>query len=147
MILTHPGRGASPGTVVIMSRAAREMPQEVSQVSLVPPPASTARALGTLESALGYLAAADATALGAEEQARCLLALERVSSAPASRMAARSSALIAAVAARWCSLPGGWGALGPAGHRARGDGAWLSQRLSQRACTRVYVQTRARGVR
>ena len=41
------------------------------------PPASATEALGMLESALGYLSAADATALAAETQARCLHALER----------------------------------------------------------------------
>jgi hypothetical protein len=41
------------------------------------PPASATEALRMLESALGYLTAADATALAAETQARCLQALER----------------------------------------------------------------------
>ena len=56
------------------------MPEEVSQVSTVPPPASTAQALGMLRSAMGYLAAADATAMAAETQAQCLQALEQVNS-------------------------------------------------------------------
>ena len=62
------------------SAGPRAVPEEVSQVSqavTVPPPASTAQALGMLQSAMGYLAAADATAMAAETQARCLRALEQ----------------------------------------------------------------------
>jgi len=68
------------------------MPEEVSQVSLVPPPASTAQALGMLESAMGYLSAADATAMAAQNQAQALMALERVTSMGT---AARASILAA----------------------------------------------------
>jgi hypothetical protein len=56
------------------------MPEEVSQVSTVPPPVSTAQALGMLKSAMGYLAAADATAMAAETQAQCLQTLEQINS-------------------------------------------------------------------
>jgi hypothetical protein len=68
------------------------MPEEVSQVSLVPPPASTTQALGMLESAMGYLSATDATAMAAETQTQCLMALERVNSMGT---AARASILAA----------------------------------------------------
>src|SRR5712691_7920721 len=68
------------------------MPEEVREMSLVPPPASTTQALGMLESAMGYLSAADATAMAAENQAQCLMALERVSSMGT---AARASVLAA----------------------------------------------------
>jgi hypothetical protein len=72
------------------------MPEEVSQVSVVPPPASTpastAQALGMLESAMGYLSAADATAMAAQTQAQALMALERVHSMGT---AARASILAA----------------------------------------------------
>src|SRR5712691_6462071 len=68
------------------------MPEEVREMSLVPPPASTTQALGMLESAMGYLSAADATAMAAENQAQCLMALERVSSLGT---AARASILAA----------------------------------------------------
>ena len=61
-------------------------------MSLVPPPASAAEALGMLESAMGYLSGADATAMAAESQAQCLMALERVSSMGT---AARASILAA----------------------------------------------------
>ena len=44
-------------------RAAPEEVSQVSQVITVPPPASAAQALGMLKSAMGYLAAADATAM------------------------------------------------------------------------------------
>ena len=39
-------------------------------------PSSAAEALEMLRAAMGYLAAADATAMAAEEQARCLRVLE-----------------------------------------------------------------------
>jgi len=55
-------------------------------------PSSTDQALQMLTAALGYLATADATAMTAEEQARCLKVLER---ATAIGTAARTSALSA----------------------------------------------------
>ena len=63
-----------------MSLPVREMPEEVSQVNTVPPPVSTAQALGMLRSAMSYLTAADATTMAAETQARCLHVLEQVNS-------------------------------------------------------------------
>ena len=48
--------------------------------SSVMPPASADQALEMLQSAMGYLAAADPTAMTAEEQARCLRVLERATS-------------------------------------------------------------------
>jgi hypothetical protein len=59
-------------------------------MSSVVPPASADEALEMLTAAMGYLAAADATALTAEEQARCLRVLERATSAGT---AARTSVL------------------------------------------------------
>jgi hypothetical protein len=59
-------------------------------MSSVMSPASTDEALEMLMAALGYLAAADATAMTAEEQARCLRVLERANSAGT---AARTSVL------------------------------------------------------
>src|SRR5271154_3418882 len=50
------------------------MPEEVSQVSAVPPPASTTEALGMLRSAMGYLSAADATAMGTAARTSILAA-------------------------------------------------------------------------
>ena len=64
----------------------------MSQAVTVPPPASTAQALGMLQSAMGYLAAADATAMAAETQAQCLRALELAQSVGT---AARTSILSA----------------------------------------------------
>jgi len=61
-------------------------------VGTVPPPASTVQALGMLRSAMGYLAAADATAMAAETQAQCLRALEQANSMGT---AARASILAA----------------------------------------------------
>ena len=43
-------------------------------------PSSLPEALGMLQSAMGYLAAADATAMAAETQAQCLQALEQANS-------------------------------------------------------------------
>jgi hypothetical protein len=83
-------RGSAAQNQSIMSPPVRDMPEEVSQVSTVPPPASTAQALGMLRSAMGYLAAADATAMAAGTQARCLQALEQVT---AMGTAARASIL------------------------------------------------------
>jgi hypothetical protein len=59
-------------------------------MSSVMPPGSADEALEMLQSAMGYLAAADATAMTAEEQARCLRVLERATSAGT---AARTSVL------------------------------------------------------
>jgi hypothetical protein len=59
-------------------------------MSSVMSPASADEALEMLQSAMGYLAAADTTAMTAEEQARCLRVLERVTSAGT---AARTSVL------------------------------------------------------
>ena len=56
------------------------------------PPGSAAEALGMLKSAMGYLAAADATAMAAQTQAQCLQALEQVNSMGT---AARASILAA----------------------------------------------------
>ena len=55
-------------------------------------PGSAKEALGMLRSAMGYLAAADATAMAAETQAQCLQALEQVNSMGT---AARASILAA----------------------------------------------------
>src|SRR3954447_26871269 len=55
-------------------------------------PASTDQALEMLTAALGYLAAADATEMTAEEQARCLKVLERATAIGA---AVRTSTLSA----------------------------------------------------
>ena len=61
------------------------------------PPSSAAEALGMLKAAMGYLAAADATAMAAETQAQCLRALEQVNSMGT---AARTSVLAAFTAAQ-----------------------------------------------
>ena len=61
------------------------------------PPSSAAQALGMLKAAMGYLAAADATAMAAETQAQCLRALEQVNSMGT---AARSSVLAAFTSAQ-----------------------------------------------
>jgi hypothetical protein len=61
-------------------------------MSSVMSPGSADEALEMLQSAMGYLAAADATAMTAEEQARCLRVLERANSAGT---AARTSVLSA----------------------------------------------------
>ncbi len=59
-------------------------------MSAVPSPASPAEALGMLRSLLGHLASFDATAMTAEEQARCLRVLEQ---SDAVATAARASVL------------------------------------------------------
>ena len=80
------------------------MPEEVSQVSTVPLPVSTAEALGMLRAAMGFLNAADAAQMAAEEQARCLQALEQVNSMGT---AARASILAAFTAGQgYCARRG-----------------------------------------
>jgi Domain of unknown function (DUF222) len=66
-------------------------------MSSVVSPGSVDEALEMLHSAMGYLAAADATAMTAEEQARCLRVLERTT---AVGTAARTSVLCAFAAAQ-----------------------------------------------
>ena len=61
-------------------------------ISRAASPSSAAQALGMLRSALGYLAAADATAMAAETQAQCLQVLEQAHSMGT---AARTSILAA----------------------------------------------------
>jgi len=90
------------------------MPEEVSQVSTVPLPVSTAEALGMLRAAIGFLNAADAAQMAAEEQARCLQALEQVNSMGT---AARASILAA--------FTSGQGYCGDADYSPR---AWLINR-------------------
>jgi hypothetical protein len=66
-------------------------------MSSVVSPGSADEALQMLRSAMGYLAAADATAMTAQEQARCLRVLEGVNSAAT---AARTSVLSAFTSAQ-----------------------------------------------
>ena len=66
-------------------------------MSTAPSPATTAEALGMLRAAMGYLSAADATAMAAETQARCLQALEQIT---AMGTAARTSILAAFTSAQ-----------------------------------------------
>ena len=61
-------------------------------MSAVPSPASTSEALTMVQAGLGYLAAADATAMPAETQAQCLRMLEQAHSMGT---AARTSVLAA----------------------------------------------------
>jgi hypothetical protein len=68
------------------------MPEEVSQVSAVPSPVSTAEPLGMPRTALGFLAAADAAQMVTEEQAQYLQILEQAHSMGT---AARASILAA----------------------------------------------------
>jgi hypothetical protein len=63
-------------------------------------PASVHEALGMLESAMGYLAKADATAMAAEIQAQCLRTLEKVDSV---ETAARASILQAFASGQGCA--------------------------------------------
>jgi hypothetical protein len=69
----------------------------MAQVSTVPVPASTSEAVDMVLAGLGYLAAADPTALAAQAQAECLQGLEQ---ADAISAAARARILAAFTAAR-----------------------------------------------
>src|SRR5260370_42603132 len=89
--------GKPPGPATKYSQA-RNHPEEVAaQVSTVTAPASAAQALEMVRAGLGFLAKADATAMAAEVQAHCLLALEQ---ADAIGTAARASILGAFTAGR-----------------------------------------------
>ena len=79
--------------------------------SSVVPPGSTDEALEMLTAAMGYLAAADPTAMTAEEQARCLRVLERATSA--------------GTAARTCVLGAFASAQGPGADAEYSPRAWL----------------------
>jgi len=81
-------------------------------------PTSTDQALEMLTAALGYLAAADATAMTAEEQARCLKVLER---ATAIGTAARTSMLGAFTSGRGYSADAQYSAKAMAGVQDRSD--------------------------
>ena len=67
-------------------------------------PASADQALEMVRAGLGFLAAADATTMAAETQARCMVALEQ---ADAMSTAARASILGAFTAARTTALSRG----------------------------------------
>src|SRR4029077_3777188 len=86
--------------------------EEVSiTMSSVVPPASADEALERLPAAMGYLVAADATGMAAEEQARCLRVLERANSA--------------GTAARTCVLGAFTSAQGPGADAEYSPRAWL----------------------
>ena len=80
-------------------------------MSSVVPPASADQALEMLQSAVRYLAAADPTAMTAEEQARCLRVLEQANSA--------------GTAARTCVLGAFASAQGPGADAEYSPRAWL----------------------
>ena len=79
---------AREGSPTAIPQAFRE--EVATAMSDVVSPGSASEALGMLQSAMGYLAAADATAMAAETQAQCLQALER---ATAMGTAARAAIL------------------------------------------------------
>jgi Domain of unknown function (DUF222) len=84
--------------VVLPLRPPHVSPGEVTtQMSTAPAYAGPDEALYALRSAMGYLAAADATAMAAETQARCLRTLEQVTSMGT---AARTSILAAFTAGK-----------------------------------------------
>src|SRR5579862_1761549 len=91
------------------------MPKEVSQVSTIPSPKNAAEALQMLRAGMGYLAGADATAMVAGEQARCLQAMELIQ---AMGTAARSGILGAFIAGQGYHEDGCYGAK-----------SWLTTRL------------------
>jgi hypothetical protein len=72
-------------------------------VTGIPVVSNTAEAAAMVRAGLGFLAAADATAMAAEEQARCLQMLEQ---ATAMGTAARASLLAAFTAGRGYTADG-----------------------------------------
>ena len=100
----------------------------------VAPPSGAAEALGMLTAAMGYLAAADATAMAAETQARCLRALEQVNSMGT---AARTSILAAFTAAQGYSADADYSPRAWLIHKTRvtkgaavGYTAWVARRAA-----------------
>src|SRR6266702_1155493 len=105
-------RRVKPGERSLFRRSASiERRRHVTISSGVVPPASADQALEMLQSAMGYLAAADPTAMTAEEQARCLRVLERANSA--------------GTAARTCVLGAFASAQGPGADAEYSPRAWL----------------------
>jgi len=87
------------------------MEVSITMSSSVVPPASAGQALEMLQSAVRYLAAADPTAMTADEQARCLRVLEQANSA--------------GTAARTCVLGAFASARGPGADAEYSPRAWL----------------------
>jgi hypothetical protein len=92
--LQDQARAARQGAI----RFARDPSREVTaEVDTVPAPASTAEALAMIRAGMGYLAAADPTAMAAAVQAECLQTLEQLD---AVETAARARILAAFTAGR-----------------------------------------------
>ncbi len=70
--LDAPVERGSLSTRTFKGTAARDLPEEVTQVSAVPSPASVTEALAMVRAGLEFLVAADAAELPGEVQARCL---------------------------------------------------------------------------
>ena len=107
------------------------MPEEVIQVSAVPSPVNVSEALAMVRAGLGFLAAADATELPCEVQARCLQGFEQFD---AMSTAGRAQMLAAFANA--------------GGYCADGDYSpkmWLFHRTMSTACVRLDARRRARG--
>ena len=89
---THLGQGAAEpsGTATTADQPASSRREASTQVGTVPVFASPSEAMQMVRAGLDYLAAADATAMAAQEQARCLRGLEQANSVTT---AARTSIL------------------------------------------------------
>ena len=121
-------------------------------MSETPAFASTREALGALRAVMGYLAAADATAMAAEAQAECLLALEEMD---AVTTAARAKVLGAFTAAQGYSADGDYSprswlihrtkvTRGAAGHLAWARRAAAHPRVAAALAGRVISESYAR---
>ena len=74
------GAGEPSGTAAIAGQPVSSWMEVSSPVGTVPVFASPSEAMQVVRAGLDYLAAADATAMAAREQARCLRALEQANS-------------------------------------------------------------------
>ena len=74
--LDAPGERGAAQRRTFKGTAARDLPEEVTQVSAVPSPVSVTEALAMVRAGLEFVVAADAAELPGEVQARCLRDLE-----------------------------------------------------------------------
>ena len=101
----RPGEGEPPGPATTPAREHSPRREVTTKVKTAPTFASASEAMEMVHAGLGYLAAADATAMAAETQAQCLRMLEQAHSMGT---AARTSILAAFTAgqgySRGCGL-------------------------------------------
>jgi hypothetical protein len=109
--------------------------EEVTQVGTAPVFASADEALDMVRAGLGYLAAADATQLGAAAQARCLKVFEQADAIATATRASFLAARASVIARPRCC---------PSGRHADGPGGMLARFASPAALSAAYCLTISR---